>query len=157
MNQVLLRDVTKEDLPVFFDHQLDPEANRMAAFTVKNPADRGRFYARWMKILADDNITKKTILCQGQVAGHIIHFEQFGDPAVGYWIGKAYWGKGIASQALCTFLQQVPTRPLYARAAKDNAASIRVLQKAGFVIVGEDVGFAHGRGAEVEEYILMVS
>jgi|GEM_PF-5623469 len=33
---VSLRDVTESDLPIFFAHQLDPEAVRMAAFPVRN-------------------------------------------------------------------------------------------------------------------------
>lgn len=40
------------------------------------------------------------------------------------------------------------------RTAKDNLASLRVLQKCGFVITGEDQGFANARGAEIEEYVL---
>jgi RimJ/RimL family protein N-acetyltransferase len=88
------------------------------------------------------------------VAGHIAHFEQFGEPEVGYWIGKEYWGKGIATQALSEFLKVIKTRPLYARAVKDNMASIRVLEKCGFKIFSEDNGFANARGEVVEEYIL---
>ncbi|MGC5327931.1 GNAT family N-acetyltransferase [Brevibacillus sp. SYSU BS000544] len=44
--------------------------------------------------------------------------------------------------------------PLYARAVKDNMASIRVLQKCGFKITGTNKGFANARGEEVEEVIL---
>ncbi len=88
-SDVLLRDVTEGDLPIFFEQQLDPAANTMAAFTAKNPADRNAFMAHWTKILGDDTITKKTILFDGQVAGHVLSFEQFGTPAVSYWIGKA--------------------------------------------------------------------
>ena len=46
------------------------------------------------------------------------------------------------------------TRPLFARAAKDNAGSIRVLQKCGFGISGEDRGFANARSGEVDEFVL---
>ena len=53
-----------------------------------------------------------------------------------------------------SFLQIVATRPLYARVAKDNIGSIRVLQKNGFTIDSEDKGFAHARGKQVEEYIM---
>ena len=49
-SSIVLRDVTMSDLPIFFDHQLDSEANRMAAFTAKDPADRDAFMARWTKI-----------------------------------------------------------------------------------------------------------
>ena len=33
--RVRLRDVTEDDLPIFFDHQRDPVANRMAAFPAR--------------------------------------------------------------------------------------------------------------------------
>src|SRR4029079_18473427 len=42
---------------------------------------------------------------------------------------------------------------LYARAASDNAASIRVLTKCGFRVVGEGRGFAHGRNEDIEEVV----
>jgi putative PIN family toxin of toxin-antitoxin system len=153
---VLLRDVTQDDLAIFFEQQLDPDANYMAAFTAKEPADRQAFMAHWTRILGDKTITKKTILFDGQVAGHVVSFEQFGTPEVSYWIGREFWGKGIATRALSELLGHVKVRPLYARAAKDNIASLRVLQKCGFTISGEDKGFANARGAKVEEFILVL-
>jgi RimJ/RimL family protein N-acetyltransferase len=148
--------VTQDDLAIFFEQQLDPDANYMAAFTAKEPADRQAFMAHWTRILGDKTITKKTILFDGQVAGHVVSFEQFGMPEVSYWIGREFWGKGIATRALSELLGHVKVRPLYARAAKDNIASLRVLQKCGFTISGEDKGFANARGAEVEEFILVL-
>jgi RimJ/RimL family protein N-acetyltransferase len=155
-NSVLLRDVTEEDLPHFFNHQLDAEANWMAAFTAKDPTDRAAFTAHWGKILADDGITIKTILYEGAVAGHVLCHSWFGEPEVSYWLGKEYWGKGIATQALTAFLNEVQTRPLYARVAKDNIASRRVLEKCGFVVTGEERGFSNARGVEVDEVVLVM-
>jgi RimJ/RimL family protein N-acetyltransferase len=80
----------------------------------------------------------------------------FDEPEIGYWIDKTYWGKGVATRALALFLEEIELRPLYARVAKDNQGSIRVLEKCGFIRHGEDKGFANARGAEVEEYILML-
>lgn len=154
MGDVVLRDVTNADLAIFFDQQLDPDANYMAAFTSRDPTDRAAFLAHWTKVLGDDTNINKTILFNGEVAGNIASFEMFGEREVGYWIGKQYWGKGIATRALAAFLGLVKIRPLYARAVKDNAASLRVLQKCGFTITGEDKGFANARGEEIEEYIL---
>lgn len=59
-SDVLLRDVTEGDLPIFFEQQLDSTANYMAAFTAKDPADRDAFTAHWTKILGDDSITIRT-------------------------------------------------------------------------------------------------
>ena len=151
---VLLRDVIAGDLPIFFEQQLDPAANHMAAFTAKDPPDRDAFTAKWTRVLGDDTITIKTILFEGRVAGHIASFEQFGKPEITYWIGKEYWGKGIATKALSEFLVSLKVRPLYARAAKDNIASLRVLEKCGFTICSHDKGFANARGEEIEEFIL---
>lgn len=154
VENVELRKVQDSDRPIFFEQQLDPVANQMAAFTAKDPADEEAFEAHWAKITNDERITIRTILYNGQVAGHIESFERFGQPEVSYWLGRSYWGRGIASRALVLFLEIVAARPLYARAAKDNVASIRVLEKCGFVIAGEDRGFANARGQEIEEYIL---
>lgn len=149
---ISLRDVLEDDLPTFFTYQLDPEANAMAAFTARDPTDREAFMAHWRRILADPTTINRTIVADGEVVGSIASYEDAGHLEVTYWLGKAYWGKGLATQALNLFLTQVnPTRPMYARAAKDNIGSLRVLEKCGFIIVGEDKGFANARGHEVEE------
>lgn len=153
-SDLLLRDVIEDDLPIFFEQQLDSDANYMAAFTARNPADREAFTSHWNKILGDGTNTNKTILFAGQVVGHIASFERLGKPEVTYWIGKEYWGKGLATRALSELLRYVRERPIYARVAKDNIASIRVLEKCGFEISGQDKGFSHARGREVEEFIL---
>ncbi len=126
----------------------------MAAFTTKDPADREAFAVHWAKIAADPTIISKTIIYEGQVAGSILTFEMSGKREISYWLGRSYWGQGLASAALLAFLQIIEARPLFGRAAKDNTGSIRVMQKCGFSIIDEDKGFANARGAEIEEYIL---
>lgn len=149
-----LREVIPADLEVFFAHMQEPEAVYMAAFTPKNPADRDTFDAHWARILADPQIFIRTILVGGKVAGSVLSFMMEGEREVSYWIGKAYWGRGIATRALQAYLELVPTRPLYARAAHDNLGSLRVLEKCGFQRVGTDRYFANARGREIEEVIL---
>lgn len=153
--EILLRDVIESDLAIFFMQQLDPEANYMAAFTSKDPADYDAFMAHWRRILADSSVKIKTIVVDGEIAGSILSYEEEGRTEVSYWLGKEFWGKGIATWALAEFVTRVnPVRPVYARAAKDHIGSRRVLEKCGFTIVGEDRGFANARGEEVEEYLL---
>jgi RimJ/RimL family protein N-acetyltransferase len=155
-NGVQLRDVIESDLPIFFENQLDPDANYMAAFAARDPTDRDAFMAHWARILSNETNRIKTILFNGQVAGSVSSYkdEEFGKLEVTYWIGKQYWGKGVATRALSTFLDEVSIRPIYGRTAKDNIASLRVLQKCGFEICGENKGFANARGQEIEEVIL---
>jgi RimJ/RimL family protein N-acetyltransferase len=126
---VTLREVTQEDLPIFFEHQLDPEATRMAAFASR---DRDAFMAHWAKIMTNETGILNSILADGTVAGNVVYWEAAGEPNIGYWLGKTYWGKGIASAAVAQFLTKIETRPVYAHVAKHNFASIRVLQKCGF-------------------------
>ena len=151
---ITLREVTSTDLDSFYVHQLDPEANRMAAFVGKDPKTRPAFDAHWTKILADSRNLNRTILTAGQVAGHIACFPSDGHLEVTYWLGREFWGRGMATQALRQMLQLVTVRPIFGRTAKDNLGSIRVLQKCGFKIIGKDQGFAPVRGEETEEYIL---
>lgn len=130
MAKIRLRDVQPDDLPVFFEHQLDTDASRMAGFT---PRDRAAFDAHWANnILGNPAAVTQTILVDGEVAGNIGSWSQDGVRFVGYWIGNEYWGKGVATQALAGFLHLVTARPLHALVAKHNGASIRVLEKCGF-------------------------
>jgi RimJ/RimL family protein N-acetyltransferase len=151
-NEVLLRDVHESDLPIFFAQQLEPEATRMAAFPSR---DREAFMAHWAKSMAEETNILKTIVFEGNVAGNIVCWQQSGQRKVGYWLGKEYWGQGIASAALFQFLGQIKARPLYAHVAKHNLASIRVLEKCGFTICGEG-RFTGLDGEQGEEFILVL-
>ena len=157
--EVSLRDVAETDLPIFFDFQRDSAANYMAAFTTRDPTDKEAFAAHWNRILNDDTVLVKTIVFDGHVVGSVATFvdKEFGKPEVTYWIGKEYWGMGLATYALTRFLRDMAVRPIYGRAAKDNVASIRVLEKCGFRMIGQSKGFANARGAVVEEVILELS
>ena len=129
----VLREVVDSDLDAFFEHQREPEANRIAAFPAR---DREAFDAHWRRLLADDSLTKKTIVYEGEVAGNVGCWEQEGRRLVGYWIGREFWGKGLATRALQELTGEVTQRPLHAWVATSNVASIRVLEKCGFVRVG---------------------
>lgn len=148
---VLLRDVRDDDLPIFFDHQADPAANHMAAFPAR---DREAFMAHWTKIAVDATVITRTVVFDGHVAGNVVSWERSGERAVGYWIGREYWGQGVATRALSKFLGLVKMRPLYAHVAKHNLASLRVLQKCGFSISNEATVASDVHGGKVEELIL---
>lgn len=150
-NNVQLRHVLETDLPIFFEQQLDPEAAQMAAFPARN---REAFMTHWKRIMTDESILIKTILFDGNVAGNIVSFVQLGEREVGYWLGKEYWRKGIATRALEQFLELIETRPLYAHVAKHNIGSRRVLEKCGFTIAAEDRFFSQIFGKNIDEYIL---
>jgi RimJ/RimL family protein N-acetyltransferase len=150
-----LREVREADLDAFFEHQRDPVAVRMAAFTAKDPTDHGVFLAHWTRILGDSQVTARTVFVDGRAVGHVASFVHEGRREVTYWIGREHWGRGIATRALSAFLGMVETRrPVYAGTAADNAGSLRVLEKCGFRIVSRGVGFANARGEAIDEFLL---
>ena len=151
---VTLRPVHASDLDAIFRQMSDPESVRMAAFTAENPADRQRFDAHMAKVMGSPENTLLAITWQGDLVGTIGSFPVEGRTEVTYWIDRAAWGRGIASRALASLLEVVRIRPLYARAASDNAGSLRVLEKAGFRVLDTEVAFAQARGTEIEETIL---
>jgi RimJ/RimL family protein N-acetyltransferase len=157
---VILREIRDRDLPVFFALMQDPEAVRMAAFTPEDPADRAAFDAHWARIRALPDVLNRTVVSAAdpdKVLGHAAVYGPPDEREVTYWIGRDHWGRGAATAALRTLLTLAPERPLHARAASDNPASLRVLTKCGFVVTGKDRGYAPGRGEEIEETLLTLS
>lgn len=152
---VALRAVADADLPLFYEHQLDAQARHMAAFTSADPADRAAFDAHWAHVRSDRGGRIATIEADGAVAGYIVAFRRDGRLNLGYWLARPAWGRGIATAALTAFLADIAERPVYAGAASDNAASIRVLETCGFRAIAHETAFAHGRGAEIEETIFI--
>lgn len=143
---VSLRRVIDQDVSAFWVNQQDIRPQE------GTPAHQECFAARWRSVLNDRNAPIRTIVVGGQAVGYIAHFRRKGLPEVSYELGRPHWGKGYATAALHQFLSELAVRPLYARAAKDNAASIRVLHKCGFVNVAED-RFTDATGNERDEFI----
>jgi hypothetical protein len=59
---ITIRNVETSDISIFFEQQLDLEANRMAAFVRGDPHDRAAFDTHWKRIMDSTGIVKKTIL-----------------------------------------------------------------------------------------------
>ena len=150
MNSISLRNVTESDLTIIFEHQCDPEGSAMAAVPSR---DRDAFDAHWAKIMTIESTILKTIEVDGLVAGHLVSFLIKDERDVGYWLGREFWGKGIATEALSQFLDEVKTRPLFGRVAKHNAGSRRVLEKCGFTVIGEDA-YLNRAKEQVQEFVL---
>lgn len=144
MAKITLRPVTEADLPILFQQQTDPEAAAMSAYPAK---DRGEFVRHWEGIMKNKNVTARSILYKEKVAGHIISWKEGKyEQRIGYWIGKEFWRRGIASTAVAEFLLLVKIRPLFAEVANHNHASKRVLEKNGFSL--------HDEGAKISMYKL---
>ena len=147
---VTLRDVTGADLPVFFEFERDPVANEMAAFPAR---DREAFMQHWtVNILGNDTGRKRAILLDGEVVGNMLSWGAVGRHARRILDRARVLGRGVATRALTLFLTEVDTRPLHAHVVNHNIGSIRVLEKCGFRIVGEET--VEEPGVRVVEVIL---
>ena len=131
--RILLRAVQDSDLPIFFEHQRDPHSVSMAAFPAR---EQEAHIAHWMRIMDDHSNILRTILFDDRVAGNVVSWNGAEGREVGYWIGREFWGRGIATQALRLLLEEISARPLIAHAARHNLASRRVLEKCGFALTG---------------------
>ena len=149
-----LREVRDEDVPLLFEQWADPVAVHMAAFTAPDHMDRDAFERRWSRLRADERVLARVIVVDDDVVGTIGSWGDSGEREVTYWIGRSYWGKGIATAALTAFLAVDRSRPLHARVASDNVASRRVLEKCGFRVVARERSVAEARSAEIEELVL---
>ena len=144
MAKITLRPVLETDLPILFQQQLDLEAVAMSAYPAK---DKGEFMRHWEGILKNKNVTARAILYKEKVAGHILCWKEGKyEQRIGYWIGKEFWRRGIASAAVTEMLLLVKIRPLFAEAANHNIASQKVLQKNGFTL--------HDEGGKISMYKL---
>jgi RimJ/RimL family protein N-acetyltransferase len=152
-----LRGLRDEDTAVLFEQWADPVAAHMAAFTGPDHMDRAAFERRLSRLSADETVINNVIVVDGEVVGTIGSWGEPEDREVTYWIGRSYWGKGIATAALKEFLTVDPTRPIHGRVASDNVASRRVLEKCGFQVVAHERGFAEARGCEIEEVVLRLA
>ena len=126
---IILREVVDADLPTFFEHQRSPEAAEMAAFPSR---DHDSFMTHWAKIRLDHSNITRTIIYDRQVAGNVGSWLADGKRLVCYWLGREFWGRGVATAALTAFVAEIKERPLHAFVAEHNIGSIRVLEKCGF-------------------------
>lgn len=132
-----MRDVERDDISVFFEFQNDTVASEMADFPIRSWDAHA---SHWAKVLNDAANVNRTVLVDGLVAGSIASFPQGSRREVGYWLGRDYWGRGIATDALAMFLTIEKRRPLHAFVATHNGASRRVLEKCGFTVTAEESG-----------------
>ena len=152
--EVTLRPIEDSDLDALFDQMRDPESVRLAAFTVKDPDDRETFDSRMATSRTAPDVTTRAVTRDGRLVGSISSFVVNGETEITYWIDRSVWGQGVAGQALALFLEIVRVRPIHARAASDNVGSLKVLQRAGFRVIGTATSYANARRSEIEETIL---
>ncbi|WP_043628873.1 GNAT family N-acetyltransferase [Nonomuraea candida] len=144
---VRLRDVTEADLEVLLEQEHDPEAQRRSRFPAR---EREAFMRHWKtNILGDPAVFVRGVTVGGELAGNLVAWWEGERRFIGYWFGRAFWGRGIGSRAMELFLGEERVRPLYADPFHGNTASVRLLEKHGFRREGT---VHHGE----DEHVLLV-
>ena len=127
-----------EELPVVAS---DPDIVRYMNHRFPSPYTRADADA-WIRVQLDGpQVRNWAIEVDGALAGGIGltsgAFEHAGNLAIGYWVGKRFWGRGVASDALRALtahaVATLRPRRLWANVMAANAPSARVLEKAGYV------------------------
>lgn len=123
-----------------------------AYITAMRSADRNKTFA--FAVVVDD----KAVGSIGVFRGDNIHFRT---AEMGYYIGEPYWGHGFGTSAVKQACQSVFERTdiirIFAEPFAHNAASCRVLEKAGFQLEGILRGNAvkNGRVLDMKLYALV--
>ncbi|MDQ6925656.1 MAG: GNAT family N-acetyltransferase [Candidatus Eremiobacteraeota bacterium] len=119
----------------------DPDVVRYMNHRFPSPYTRADADA-WIRTqLAEPQVQNWAIEVDGALAGGIGLtpgvLEHAGNVAIGYFIGKRFWGRGVASDALRALtahaLATLRPRRLWANVMAANAPSARVLEKAGYI------------------------
>jgi len=81
---------------------------------------------------------------------------------IGYWLGEEHWGRGIATAALRGMTRYALSElailnRLFATVDADHAASIRVLEKAGYRCEAKLLGSAIKRGTIVDQLLYAIT
>ncbi|MFG6492751.1 GNAT family N-acetyltransferase [Microbacterium sp. P03] len=153
MAHIDLRDLSDDDLDAVFEMMRDPEAVAMAAFTASDPDDRAAFDAWSDRNRQAPDAAQWVITEDGGFAGTAAVFSLDGHREVTYWVARHAWGRGVGTAALRLMVAREAERPLYARVAAHNAASVAVLERVGFTEVERITAFAPGAGRDVEEIV----
>ncbi len=98
---------------------------------------------RWIEALADGDevalaVERRADRAMIGCCGYTL--EPDGTPDIGYWLGRAYWGQGLATEAvgrlLAHLFEDLGKERVSASALPENPASIRLQQRLGFAYAG---------------------
>ncbi len=154
--KLTLRRVVESDFDWMYEMERDEESCMMAAF-IAPPQSPEEFAESRRKRLASLEDLSHTIEVNGEPAGGVLCYPFEDGRAIGYWIKREFWGKGVASEAVKLFVrQQANGSPFYAMVAFDNLGSRKVLERNGFKYVRTETAFAKARDAEIEEHIFVL-
>jgi len=161
--RLLLRVPAPQDIPAIAWLANDPEVARMTK-RMPHPFGPGDAEAFVVGVAAQNPARAATFLIEHEDHGPVGVLGLFEDedrvPEAGYWIGREFWGRGLATEALQGALfwasRRWKRRALMAGHFADNPASGRVLEKAGFLYTGETRrAFSRARSVDIDTRMMV--
>jgi [ribosomal protein S5]-alanine N-acetyltransferase len=160
-----LRPWTGKDLDALVRHANDPAIAANMTDTFPSPYSKVMGRSFLDRVTADDPPKVLAIVIDGEPCGSVGCFPQQDiyrrNAELGYWLSRRHWGQGIMTKVVRDMTTHVfRTFPginrVFARPFGSNAASQRVLEKAGFTLEARLVGTIEKNGHEEDELIYAV-
>jgi RimJ/RimL family protein N-acetyltransferase len=161
--RLTLRSPGAQDIPRIAALANDPDIARMTQF-MPHPFDVGDAEDFVLHVASQDPSKAVAFVIEHDDHGPVgvigLHEGDDHSPETGYWIGREFWGRGFATEALEGALgwtrKHWKRRALMAGHFADNPASGRVLEKAGFLYTGEvRRPFSSARGARADKRMMV--
>lgn len=137
--RLLLRPPEKSDLQTIVALLDDFQVSRMLA-RVPNPYRMDHARGWFVRVNRGAGERVFAICLNGQAVGMIGFHVRAGRPTLGYWLGRAYWGRGLMSEAVSAaiawFFDHHDAQFVYSGAFEDNPASLHIQRKVGFEVTG---------------------
>jgi RimJ/RimL family protein N-acetyltransferase len=144
LGHFLIREWRRGDEESLVRHANNPNVVRTLRDRFPHPYTRADADSWIAHASAENPVTNFALIVDGQAVGGIGFIRQ-DDVArrsveLGYWLGEPYWGRGIVTDAVRAISEFIFANfdvcRIYAIVFESNPASVRVLEKAGFVCEG---------------------
>lgn len=160
--RVLIRAWQQGDIPALLEHGNDPEVARNMVDAFPHPYGQ-QDAENWLQVVAKAPFLDCHfgIEFEGEAVGGV-GYTPAGDVArrcaeIGYWIGQAHWGKGIATEALGLLTDHVFAHTdivrLRGTVFEWNPASARVLEKCGYELEARCRQSAYKLGQVIDTFV----
>lgn len=146
--RILLRPWMESDAPALYKYASDPDVGPRAGWSPHKNLDESLEIIRsvfgdatktWAIVLKETNEPIGAIGYGPSCECNLPAKEA--EPTIGYWVAKAYWNRGICTEALRLMIEHIRETTdipsLISGHFIDNPASGRVMEKCGFVPTGE--------------------
>lgn len=146
-DRIILRPWTDSDAEALYKYASDPEVGPRAGWPPHNSLEESLDIIR--TVFHNDTTWAIVLKETGEAIGAMGYGpscdcnlpSREGEPTVGYWVARPYWGRGICTEALRLMISNIQSdteiASLISGHFTDNPASGRVMEKCGFIPTGE--------------------